>query len=149
MLSQIKQYITEMGITDSFYERMVNTEPAGMAVYNSDSFTQLVPENDPLYQEISVAYDARHYGATTSEMRKRLRTLEECRKRQSQDYVVCYDAAHWGLSERVYLERSKRLDECWRDVDSRLLQGLPKKERIDHPIVLKREACERSMMLGF
>jgi hypothetical protein len=55
MLSAIKQYITEMGITDNFYEQMVNTEPSQMAIYDSDNYKKLVPEYDPVYQEIDIA----------------------------------------------------------------------------------------------
>jgi hypothetical protein len=33
MLSQVRQYIVEMGITDNFYQQLVNTEPSQMAVY--------------------------------------------------------------------------------------------------------------------
>ena len=33
MLSEVKQYIAEMGITDNFYQQMMNTEPSQMAIY--------------------------------------------------------------------------------------------------------------------
>lgn len=78
LLSGIKQYINEMGITDTFYEQMVNTEPSQMVIYNSDNYVKLVPENDPVNQEVEIAYQARHYGASTSEMRERQRASEEC-----------------------------------------------------------------------
>jgi len=149
MLSQIKQYITEMGITDNFYERMVNTEPSRMATYNMEDSLSLVPERDPVNEEIGIAYQARHYGTTTSEMRKRVLASEECFKRPAYiGTVACYNAALWGVSERAYLERYKKAEECrLRDIDVKFLQGLPRKERSDHPLVIKRETCERSVML--
>jgi hypothetical protein len=33
LLSKVKNYVTEMGITDSFYQQMVNTEPSKMLIY--------------------------------------------------------------------------------------------------------------------
>ena len=68
LLADVRQYITEMGITNSFYEQMVNTEPSQMIIYNEDNYEKLVPKNDPVNQEIEIAYQARHYGATTAEM---------------------------------------------------------------------------------
>jgi hypothetical protein len=70
MLSEVKQYIAEMGITDNFYQQMMNTEPSQMAIYGPvhpttsdgaalptsdakalglrwDSYRKLVPEYDP------------------------------------------------------------------------------------------------------
>jgi hypothetical protein len=95
MLSQVKQYVAEMGITDNFYQQMVNTEPAQMVVYGTasdaelaearklgmpawPSYTKLVPEYDPVYQEVEISYSARRHGVTTSEMRRREIDAEEC-----------------------------------------------------------------------
>lgn len=50
MLSRIKQYISEMGITDNFYEQMINTDPTKMVIYRGD-YTNLVPKEDPEYEE--------------------------------------------------------------------------------------------------
>ena len=71
MLSMLKSYVNEMGITDNFYQQMVNTEPSRMTMYYWDDYTKLVPENDPVYAEVEIARDARKYGITTSEMRQR------------------------------------------------------------------------------
>ena|ERR1700724_974124 len=121
MLSQVRQYIAEMGITENFYQQMVNTEPSLMVVYgnpNTDSselnrelgirtiinnWTRLVPEYDPVYQEITTSYDARKYGVTTLEIRKRESDAEGCLKRKGADYFTCTEAIRWGLSERVYV----------------------------------------------
>jgi hypothetical protein len=43
VLSQVKQYVDEMGITDNFYQQMVNTKPSQMAIYREDNYTELVP----------------------------------------------------------------------------------------------------------
>ena len=149
MLSGIKQYITEMGITDSFYEQMVNTDPSRMVVYDSDNYEKLVPDNDPVHQEIEIAYEARHYGASTPEMRERERDSEKCRGRRlaSEYYVECYNAALWGLSERVYRERYENAKACRRADDFKLLLAMPKTERRDNPLWIQWETCERNIML--
>ena len=50
MLSMLKTYINEMGITDNFYQQMVNTEPSRMAIYYWDDYANLVPEIDPVFR---------------------------------------------------------------------------------------------------
>jgi hypothetical protein len=35
MLSQIRQYVAEMGVGDNFYQQMINTEPSEMVVYGN------------------------------------------------------------------------------------------------------------------
>ena len=145
MLSGVRQYITEMGITDNFYQLMVNTEPSQMVTYDSDTYTKLVPENDPVHQEINIAYDARHYGTTMSQMRQRELNSEACRKRDK-GYGDCLFAAYWNLSERVYLERYEKARACRREDDFKLLLAMPKKERRDHPLWIKWETCERNVM---
>jgi hypothetical protein len=168
MLSQVRQYIAEMGITENFYQQMVNTEPSQMVVYgipNTDSmeirrevgirtivndWRMLVPEYDPVYQEITTSYDARSYGVTTLEMRKRESDAEGCSTRKdTKDYLTCREAIRWGLSERVYVERDKEARAvCRRDEDLKFLRTIPAKERLDHPVFIKRETCIRNVMLG-
>jgi len=168
MLSQVRQYVTEMGVTDNFYQQMVNTEPSQVVVYGnpsaaefrelerelgirstSNDWRSLVPENDPVYQEITTSYEAREHGVTTLEMRKRDNDAERCRKREGRDYFSCAEAVRWGLSERAYGERERQTrTSCWRDEDTKLLLTIPTKQRRDHPVWLKREACIRNIMLG-
>jgi hypothetical protein len=42
MLSMLKTYVNEMGITDNFYQQMVNTEPSRMAMYQKVFFPLIV-----------------------------------------------------------------------------------------------------------
>lgn len=147
LLSGIKQYIAEMGITDSFYEQMVNTEPSQMVIYNSDNYVKLVPENDPVNEEVEIAYQARHYGTSTSKMRERLHDSKGCDRLAASDYVICYNAALWGLSERVYRERYENAKACRRADDFKFLRAMPKKERRDNPLWIQWETCERNSML--
>jgi hypothetical protein len=145
MLAQVKQYVSEMGITDNFYQEMVNTEPSQMAVYKG--YSKLVPKYDPVYQEVEVAYRARSYGVTTSEMRRREIAAEACKKDEFDD-DDCGELILWGLSERLYRERFNKTRSCWIDDDTNFLQALPKKVRRDHPLWIKRETCIRNIMLG-
>jgi hypothetical protein len=161
MLSQVKQYVAEMGITDNFYQQMVNTEPSQMVVYHAMdrtesesaatgfpaqvSYQKLIPEEDPVYQEVHTSYDARAFGVTTSEMRQRETDREGCERKHAR--YGC-QAILWGLSERVFDERVKKVQMCWIDDDRKVLQAMPKKERRDHPLWIKRETCIRNIMLG-
>jgi hypothetical protein len=162
MLSQVKQYVAEMGITDNFYQQMVNTEPAQMVVYGTasdaelaearklgmpawPSYTKLVPEYDPVYQEVEISYSARRHGVTTSEMRRREIDAEECYKRK--DSFDCSQALLWGLSERVFRQRWENAQRCLFD-DREKVFTLPKKDRRDHPLFIKWETCIRNIMSG-
>ena len=78
MLSTIKSYTTEMGITDGFYQQMVNTEPSKMVIYKDDEFQKLIPAHDPVFDEVIIAIGARKYGITTSQMRQRDKDAERC-----------------------------------------------------------------------
>jgi hypothetical protein len=72
ILSAVKSYVAEMGITDSFYEKMINTEPSKVIVYRGWNETEkIIPGDDPVYEEITTSINARKYGITTSEVRTR------------------------------------------------------------------------------
>jgi hypothetical protein len=153
MLSQIKSYISEMGVTDSFYQQMVNTEPSQMIIYGSNDSESVVPQNDPTYDEVSTSYDARRYGITTSEMRQRKKDAEkECSKFIQDIYrrLTCTEAIEWGLSERVYRERQPKSDQnCGiSDDEITILNAVPRRGRMDHPIIIRLETCRRNIMLG-
>lgn len=62
MLQQLKGYVQEMGLTDNFYQEMVNAEPSNIKLYVGDNINRLVPETDPTYDEIQISYRARRYG---------------------------------------------------------------------------------------
>jgi hypothetical protein len=125
---------------------MINTEPSQMVTYNSDTYESLVPEMDPVNQEIEIAYQARHYGTNTSQMRQRELNSDACRKKK-EGYFDCLFAAYWNLSERVYRERSEKARACRREDDFKLLRAMSKKDRRDHPLWIKWENCERNVML--
>jgi hypothetical protein len=152
----VKRYITEMGITDNFYQQMVNAEPAKMVVYTDKDVERIVPTVDPTYQEIEISYEARRYGVTTSEMRRRLQDMWNCSKVDFPNNANCIQPAVWGLSERVYVEREKKdRTECWfqehemqSDKDVETLFAIPRKARRDHPLTIQLETCERNIMLG-
>jgi hypothetical protein len=150
MLQTLKAYVHEMGITDNFYQEMVNTEPSQMKLYLGSSVRSLVPKLDPTYDEIETAYEARSFGIDTAEWRIR---KSEC----SYDDIpplppgvsFCKPALSWGLSDSVAERRLKHLDHCQLSSDEKRELGMvPRRERRDHPLYLKREACIRNVMLG-
>jgi hypothetical protein len=160
LLSTLKSYIADMGVTDNFYQQMVNTEPSHMVIYQYDDFTTLFPLEDPLYAEIEISRDARAHGVTTSEMRQRNKDADEnCKPPREnspetdegfRQYGVCIRAMEWGLSERAYLEReSKSTRECqFSGPEQAAIAQTPKKLRSDLPVYMRQETCVRNIMLG-
>ena len=155
MLSTIKNYINEMGITDNFYQQMVNTEPSKIVVYKNDDFTKLFPEHDPVFDEVVISVEARRHGISTTEERKRVQDAKRCSTvSKGPGEAVCGQALRWGLSERIYLERNTRAKkECWfsskekySEKEKESLDKTPYKLRLDHPIALRLEACTRNIM---
>jgi hypothetical protein len=152
MLQRLKSYVQEMGITDNFYQEMVNTEPSAIKLYAGDKIKNMVPSLDPTYDEVETAYRARRFGTSTAEMRMRDGDSITCHDPPSPTGVLTFDcmiSALWGLSDSVYKRRSKTLDQCQlSDEEERALKLVKRKERRDHPLYLKREACVRNIMLG-
>jgi hypothetical protein len=149
MLTLLRQYVADMGIIENFYEQMVNTEHTKTAIYRIDSYANLVPEIDPVFQEAQAAYGARRYGMTLAQMRERERAAGACLTRAVKEIVVCQEAIKWGLSEPVFRERNAKIQACelGRD-DRRIVQVLPPGHRRDHPVVRRYEACQQKIMLG-
>jgi ATP-dependent protease ClpP protease subunit len=152
ILKQLKLYVEEMGITDNFYQEMVNTEPSDMKSYMGDNINRLVPHIDPTYDEVQVSHQARRYGISPTEVRRRTKEADKCWSLPVRDATAyCDGATKWGLSESVYREREKeRMAKCNHILDeSRMLwKSLNRKERQDHPAVIQFEDCQRNIMLG-
>jgi hypothetical protein len=152
LLSQIKGYVSEMGITDNFYQQMVNTPPSQMATYGWSDYRTLVPENDPTYDEVRISYEARRYGVRTAEMRLREEDAEQCYKLRApgtSQFLTCYEARMWGLSDRVYQERQEKASRSCRlsDDEAKIVDAIPRRDRKDHPIWIRMESCVRGIML--
>ncbi len=150
MQSQIKSYVAEMGITEDFYQRMANTEPSQMAIYSSSDVTTVVPEKDPVFDEVNISYQARQYGIPIPEMRQRDKNAERCRQLRHPAFFECVEATHWGLVEDVFRERFDRSSKTClpTDEEMNILKGLSRKEFRDHHLYIKNETCRRNIMLG-
>ncbi|HZO47931.1 MAG TPA: hypothetical protein VFB68_18680 [Xanthobacteraceae bacterium] len=149
MLTLLRQYVADMGVAEDFYDQLVNTEHTKTAIYKIDSYANLVPEIDPVFQEAQAAYGARRYGMTLAQMRERERDAEVCLTRSVKEIVVCQEAIKWGLSEQAYRERNAKIQTCELGPDDRrIVQVLPPGHRKDHPLVRRYEACQQKIMLG-
>jgi hypothetical protein len=149
MLQKLRAYIQEMGITDTFYHDMVNTEPSSMLLYLGDKIEKLVPKSDPTYEEIMVSHRAREYGVDTAEMRRRIKdAVDNCVVHRG--WLTCNEAKRWGLSELVFSERDKKAEvQCkLSDDEENILKGVKRKEIPDHPLHQRRTTCIRTIMLG-
>jgi hypothetical protein len=154
LLSALKTFVAEMGITNTFYEVMINTEPSRVAIYRGNKSETLVPITDPVADEIDVAGRAKDYGISTSEYRKRSHT--GCTGPIDQNVFTCMEAAVWGLSIPVYEDRFAQVKkECWANADRKwtdeqrmTLRNTPRIDRAELTFVEQFHACERRVMLG-
>lgn len=107
MLWKVKSYVAEMGLTEDFYQQLVNTEPSQMVIYKEDDFTRLFPQQDPVYAEVNISREARLYGISTTEWRRRDQEARSCdglarsRRADLTGAYVCRQAIMWGLSDIV------------------------------------------------
>ena len=141
-----------MNVTDNFYEAMINTEPSDMLLLDSKSYTRFVSKSDPIFGEILVASEARNYGITTLEYRTRKAAASKaCLKRPRDEYVTCDEAMLWGISEQAYKQRLPLTSQCKLSPQEQQLvdnEALEWRTAADHPLLAKRKACERSVMLA-
>ena len=151
-MSSVQAYVRDMGISPNFYDLMIATEPSRMKVFYGQELESLIPEKDPIFDEVTTNYDARKYGVSKVEMRRRqaeanskckLETVEDGRRHYS-----CEQAIYWGLSEGVYERRSKnRADSCpLSEAEKSLVDLVPARLRKDHAIWIKVEDCFRKAM---
>jgi ATP-dependent protease ClpP protease subunit len=154
MLQQVKDYVRSMGIVDSFYEQMVNTEPSQIRLYRENEILPLVPMNDPVYDEILNSYTARAYGVAAGVMRQRkVEAAQKCASLFSDQtidqFADCIESTRWGLDLRTYLDRNNKLSLCkYSDAEQKIVDETDWKKRRDLPAVLRREACIRDKMIG-
>jgi hypothetical protein len=166
MFDRIKTYVSEMGITDDFYQKIVNTNPSEITIYKGHDSQTLVPDVDPTYDEITVSYESRVYGITPLEYRQRARDVEDCKSlypdlnpflRFSDPFSFsCEEAMYWGLSKQVYLERNAHaIEACWfnshqeySDEEQKIQDGTPLISKRDLSLVIRHENCIRNVMLG-
>lgn len=111
---EVNGYILEMGARPEFASTMLETVPESMRLYYGDEIHELVAERDAVYDEIQVAEDARYYGVSTQEYRRR--DQEAAGKCDINKFInefqglerwdLCRRATRWGLSESVYRNRN-------------------------------------------
>ena len=160
MLAQVGGYIAEMGITPDFTNIMLNTPPEGMQVYAGDAIKSLVPEHDLLYDELKTARQARLYGLTTEEYRRReVEADERCMNRLSStdesfwEVIECKTATKWGLSVSVYKQRQATADERCDQLDKVTDEewrawGAAGHNEEDHPVFVDWQRCLIPIMQG-
>ena len=147
MLAAVKNYVAEMGVSDNFYQQMVNTEPSQIVIYNHSDYQKLVPASDPIHAEIQISRQARKYGLTTAEMRQREQNaksrcdiLTDGSRRET-----CREAIKWGLSEPVFIARKAKVNCPFSFEEA--VEKIPLKLRQDDIVTIRLETCTRNIML--
>jgi hypothetical protein len=123
LLAEIRDYIDELGVAPEFASLMINTPPSAMRKYRTDQVYEFVPITDPTYDELTVAREARNYGVTTDEYRRRDAEAEQSCVASRLGFArymdidspemsayfsardECRQAIYWGLSRTVYRSR--------------------------------------------
>jgi hypothetical protein len=156
MLQRIRDYVREMGVSDAFYDAMVNTEVSEVRLYHGDEIKKIIPETDPTYDEIDNAYDARRHGVSAGEMRRRKSIVKQkCEPLLSSAdrstwsrFGDCMEATYWGLDIATYERAAKNgFPECSLSEDEiKIYRGTNIKKHRDLPFVAKHEACIRDGM---
>ena len=155
MIQSLQDYVAEMGVTPDFAHIMINTPPNAMQVFHGDEIHSLVPERDPISDELTVARRAAEYGLSTEEYRRRDSEADaHCDYdpvNQTQDWSNCRESLYWGLSRSVYLQRSdiarKRCTQTYAltDEDWAVWRASGRDES-EHPLEIKTRDCWISVM---
>jgi hypothetical protein len=157
MLQRIKDYVREMGVSDSFYDAMVNIEVSEVRLYRGNEIKKLVPETDPTHDEIENGYEARKYGVSAAEMRRRKTMVKQrCEPLFSDNpgalgrVMDCEQATYWGLDDVTYKRVAKNgFPQCApSDEDLKIYRATDIKKRRDLPFYIKQETCIRDAMHG-
>ena len=145
MRSAVKEYVEEMGITGTFFERMFNTDPSEMDILGDDA-EKIVPYVDPTYGEIRTSLDARHYGITTLEYRRRNSLSKSCFGRPK----YCVGSIMWSSPPATYRSRSAKAEVTCdlSDSERQLLDAIPTRDRESHSIAVQRDTCWVNTMRG-
>ena len=146
MQKMVQGYIAEMGVSPTFYDIMMRTDPSQMRTIEGQRIAELVPGRDPVWDEIKVSYDARYLGVSTAEVRRRSAEQEKCVARKDWPNSDCFEATWWGLSEGVYKRRRIKPIDCFVREEVRELYRLPALDRRDHEFTIRSETCERQKM---
>lgn len=156
MYSDVRAYVERMGVTAEFTEIMMNTPPESMRVFVGEDIDGLVPERDPLADELRVAHAARDHGVSTEEYRRReVQADEMCGPMVDaaggidRTSVNCRDAILWGLSVSVYIERSKQVrSSCELSEEETEAVVSWGERKLDHPAHRRWQRCQLSIMRG-
>lgn len=93
MFADVRAFIAEMGVTVEVADIMFRTPPDTMRVFVGDEIRALVPDADPVFDEIRVAREARARGLPTDGFRVlEARARRECRSADSSAATSCRDA---------------------------------------------------------
>ena len=111
LYGEVKVYLEEMNISPKFFDTMIAVSPSDMKLIDEwSSIEEWVPRRDPVYEEVSVASEARGYGIGTIDYRSidsfDFYPLCESLGKAGNDRSICAltqrMAAMWGVSADHY-----------------------------------------------
>jgi hypothetical protein len=153
MLSAVRAYVTEMGVSAEFANIMMSTDPQDARTYDYNGIEQLVPSWDPAYEHALSDSSARQYGISNDEYQRRLNDSHSRGSDKIPGHDDCVAAIMWHMSVKTYQLRDKRAKEvCAPEFEERsslattgliLTRGF-----YDLPAVLNAETCYRKVVLG-
>ncbi|MHA6685598.1 COG3904 family protein [Mesorhizobium sp. A556] len=122
VFEEVRVYLSEMNITPSFFEIMVNTPPEQVKRYHGKETDVIVPRLDIVYDEKKAAKEATKYGISTGEYRKRFVAGNRCYstygKLDSNDPKIpsraqaCAESLLWGITAPEFELRFWNAHQC-------------------------------------
>jgi hypothetical protein len=93
MFADVREFVAQMGVTATFADVMINTPSDSMRVFLGDEIRELVPDRDPVFDELRVATEARTRGMPTELFRQlEAQANRECGGAKDDATVACHDA---------------------------------------------------------
>jgi hypothetical protein len=111
--SELEAYFDEMRVSRALLDLMYSVRPEDMRVLANSELEELLPIDDPVYDEQQTTVLAMRYGVTNSEIRSRNAQADVCRQRFNakqiafEDMEPCRQAILWGLTLSEYLLRDR------------------------------------------
>ena len=121
--NRLDQFITDFGISQKFLDYMIITPPDDIKIFHGEEIFELVPREDPVVEARSIERQAKRYGITPKEYRRRdARVDAKCgtytlsmTDSEAQYQWYCRRATLWGISIENYIKHLEDVEACRAD----------------------------------
>jgi hypothetical protein len=110
---ELEAYFDEMRVSKVLLDLMYSVPPEGMRFLTGRELQDVLPVDDPVYDEQRTTEMAKHYGITNAEYRSRKAQTEACLLQFNRGQITfekmepCEQAILWGVTLSEYLLRNR------------------------------------------